>query len=92
MCTNTITHEYDKPYLNRLILNKSILGLSMNDSNYKQISCKSAGLNIILEYPENTPADTELINQDIKELLLGALEEYMREKSLPISRKGVDDL
>lgn len=64
----------------------------MNDTNYKQIGCKFPGLNIILEYPENSPPDTEHINQDIKELLSGALEEYIRKKSLPISQKGVDDL
>lgn len=75
-------HEYDKLSVNRFILNRPISELSMNDTNYEQISHKSGGFKVVLEFPKQAPPETEPTNQDVKELLSGALkkciERYQR--------------
>lgn len=75
-CSRLLKNECDKPLNNKMIVTGFVtMEQSMNDNHYKQITKNQEGMEVVIEFPEQTQND-DSIKQEVKMIMLSVLHEY----------------
>lgn len=71
-----LKNECDKPLNNKMIVTDFVtMEQSMNDNHYKQITKSQEGMEVVIEFPEQTQ-NNDSIKQEVKTIMLSVLHEY----------------
>ncbi|MCH5337993.1 MAG: hypothetical protein J1E03_04365 [Acetatifactor sp.] len=72
--------EYDRLSPNNILLNDVAKEQTLTDTTYKQFEMKQKEMRVIFEFPEKAD-DEELIKQEVKSILVNALQERVHKIS-----------